>query len=204
MLTTAETENLYWNGPFQFKNMVRIRTPRDGSCFFHSIVKAYYKPYITGKIDGRYFDKKEFIKGLRKSLSIKLGTRVDPSTEEIHYDTLSRGQLKDFSLDVPEYTLINMQRELDSNRSVDNVYNEFISNELNKDIYILDFVNQDVYVTGNDADILYKGRKSIILLYLPGHYELVGIHTSKGIKTLFKPDHEFIKAIRERLNEKIR
>jgi len=204
MLTNSETENLVWKGPFQYKNMIRIRTPKDGSCFFHAIVRSYYKPYITGKIDGKPFGKKDFIKGLRKSLSVKLGTRIDPSNELTYYDTLSRGQLKEFAAGMEEYSLINMQKELDSDRSVDNVYNEFISNELNKDIYILDFVNQDVYVTGNDADILYKGRKSIVLLYLPGHYELVGIQTRKGIKTLFKPDSKFIIAIRERLNEKLR
>jgi len=67
----------------------------------------------------------------------------------------------------------------------------------------------DVYITGNDSDILYKKRPSIVLLYLPGHYELIGImeskidskNTGKTIKTLFEPNHQLIEAIRKRYNE---
>jgi len=198
MLKDSESENLSWSDSFIYPNMVRIRIPRDGSCFFHAITRAYFKPYITGVIDGKPFNKKDFIKGLRKSLSIKLG-KSDPKTGLRYYDTLSRGKLAEFAKSVPQYSLEEMQKELDSNQSVDNVYNEFISNEINKDIYILDMVSKDVYITGNDFDILYKERKSIVLLYLPGHYELVGIQTKKGIKTLFSPDHEFIKAIKDRM-----
>jgi hypothetical protein len=203
MLMNNETENLVWSSQgFNFPGMVRIRIPRDGSCFFHAITRAYFKPYITGIIDGKAFNRKEFIRGLRKSLSIKLG-KSDPKTGLRYYDSLSRGKLEDFAKSVPQYSLEEMQKELDSDRAVDNVYNEFISNEIDKDIYILDMVSKDVYITGNDFDILYKGRKSIVLLYLPGHYELVGIETRKGIKTLFSPDHEFIRAIRDRMNLKL-
>lgn len=198
-----ETENLVWsNQGFNFPGMVRVRIPRDGSCFFHAITRAYFKPYITGIIDGKSFNRKEFIRGLRKSLSIKL-SKVNSETGLRYYDSLSRGKLEDFAKSVPQYSLEEMQKELDSNQAVDNVYNEFISNEIDKDIYILDMVSKDVYITGNDFDILYKGRKSIVLLYLPGHYELVGIETRKGIKTLFSPDHEFIRAIRDRMNLKL-
>ena len=68
-------------------------------------------------------------------------------------------------------------KELDSDRPVDNAYNEFISDQLNKDIYILDAVTQDVYMTGSDDNVLYKDRPSIVLMYLPGHYELVGLYS---------------------------
>lgn len=202
-LTNSEYENLDWDEPFGYPDLVRIRTEPDGSCFFNAIAKSYFKPYITGKIDGKPFNRKDFIKKLRKDLSIKLGTRTDPSNPRspTHYEVLSRGQLQEFSKSVPVYTLENMQKELDSNRSVDNVYNEFISDQLDKDIYILDMVKRDVYITGYDDEILYKNRPSIVLLYLPGHYELVGLDNDGVVKTLFNPDHDLIRTIRARMRE---
>lgn len=198
----SETENLIWTENFVYPGMVRIRIPRDGNCFFHAVVRAYFKPYQTGVIDGKSFNKYKFIKNMRKSLAGKLGSYIDPYNKVSYYETLSRGKLKEFSLSVPEYSLENMQKELSSSVAVDNVYNEFISNEIDKDIYILDNITKDVYITGRDEDILYKERKSIVLLYSPGHYELVGIQSegNKGIKTLFNPKHDFIKAIKARIN----
>ena len=84
-------------------------------------------------------------------------------------------------------------------------------------------------MTGDDDDILYKNRESIVVLYRPGHYELVGIEdpitvsalriligtratarrirfvterrVSNHIATLFSPQHPFIRAIRQRMKE---
>ena len=43
-LVDHEYENLVWNGPFSYPNMVRIRVSLDGSCYFHAIAKAYFDP----------------------------------------------------------------------------------------------------------------------------------------------------------------
>jgi hypothetical protein len=187
---------LNWKKSFMYDNMVKINTPADGSCFFHAIAYACFIPYKTEKIDGIALNKSEFIKTLRKRLAEELSTKIDDNTT--HYDSLSRGQLGVFSEGVEKYSLENMKKELKSNGPVDNVYNEFISNILNKDIYILSSQTQDVYVTGNDFDILYKGRESIVLLFSPGHYDLIGLQEKDGIVTSFSPDHEFILAIRKR------
>jgi len=202
-LTNSEYENLDWKEPFGYEGLVRVRTPADGSCFFHAIAKSYFKPYILGKINNKPFDRNEFIKKLRKSLAVKLGSRIKPSDPRspTHYEVLSRGQLPEFAKSVPAYSLENMQRELNSTRAVDNVYNEFISDQLNKDIYILDAVKRDVYITGFDDEILYKNRPSIVILYIPGHYELVGLEENGSIKVLFEPDHDLIKTIRARMAE---
>ena len=112
--------------------------------------------------------------------------------------------MESFGEIVPQYSLNSMKDELASDRPVDNAYNEFISNILNKDIYILDVMKKDIYVTGKDLDILYKGRESIVLLYIPGHYELVGIRNNNNdIKTLFDSDHPFIQSIQTRMMELI-
>nr|QBK91553.1 MAG: uncharacterized protein LCPAC302_01730 [Pithovirus LCPAC302] len=200
-LINSEYERLDWKEPFGYNGMVRIRVLMDGSCFFHAVTKSYFGPYITGRIDDKPFDKKKFIRKLRKDLSIKLGSRVDPKdiNGKTYYETLSRGELNEISKSVPNYSLKNMQSELDSNRPIDNVYNEFISNVLNKDIYILDLVKRDVYITGDDDEILYKRRPSIVILYLPGHYELIGIKENDNIKTLFDPNDNFIQTIRLRM-----
>lgn len=199
-LVNTEYEDLKWKGPFQYDNLVRIRTPTDGSCFFHAIAKSYFKPYITNDLKTT---RQDFVKQLRRDLAVKLGSKVDPRNPEspLYYDLLSRGNLKDFSKTLPQYSLANIQEELNSDRPVDNVYNEFISDQLDKDIYILDMTKQDVYVTGSDDDILYKDRPSIVILYLPGHYELVGINDNGVIRTLFSHDHDLILAIRDRMNE---
>ena len=146
---------------------------------------------------------KRQIQNLRKDLSIKLGSKIDPTDPDspTYYDTLSRGELPNISKEIPRYSLANMQKELASNRPVDNVYNEFISNCLNKDIYILDGVKRDVYITGNDDEILYKNRESIVILYLPGHYELIGIIDDNNIHTLFDPEDDFIQRIKTRMQQ---
>ena len=69
------------------------------------------------------------------------------------------------------------------------------------DIYLLSLHKQDVYITGDDSDILYKGRQSIVVLTMPGHYELVGVHRDNGIQTLFRPRDPFILSIRQRMRE---
>lgn len=201
-LMDRETEPLNWK-TFNYPNMVRIRTIADGSCFFHAIAKAYYTPYQVGMLDGKAIDRQKLIKALRRDLAIKLGQPADPADPDgpTNYDLLSRGKLQEFAKGVPQYSLENMQKELSSTAPVSNSYNEYISNQLNKDIYLLDGETNDVMITGNDDDILYKDRDSIVILYIPGHYELVGIQTEDGIITHFRSTHPFIQAIRNRMAE---
>ena len=205
ILSDKPFERLNWdNENFNYKNMYRIRIIGDGSCFFHALAESYCKPYREG-INGKLkINKREFIRNLRKELSEKLKSKIDPldKNSPIFYDTLSRGKLREMSKDMPIYKLENMVKELDSNLPVDNKFNEFISNVLEKDIYILDLENKDVYITGDDDDILYKNRDSIVIGNLPGHYELIGIMKDNKIKTLFPYNHPFIEKIRLRMKEK--
>ena len=207
-LMDREFEKLQWDGWLKGFNLIRTRVPCDGSCAFHAIAKAYFKPYITGKsLEGGVFDRMEFIKNLRKDLSKKLALKVNPEDpkSKTYYQTLANGELESISKTMPEYSLENMQKELDSNTPISNYFNEFISDQLNIDIYILDAKKKDVYMTMSDLSLLYKNRQSVVILYMPGHYELIGLMQDQSyIETYFPPSHPFILKIRERMNSKVK
>jgi hypothetical protein len=176
-------------------DLVRVATPLDGSCMFHAIAKAYFKPYIMGKVGEGVFDRQEFVRNLRKDLALAL-----PAA----YSQLANGELEEISKTMPKYSLSSLQQELDSNSPVSNYFNEFISNQLNIDIYVLDAKTKDVYMFAADLKILYKNRKSVVILYLPGHYELIGLlHNSSTVETYFPPTHPLIQKIRERIDSKL-
>ena len=176
-------------------DLVRVATELDGNCYFHAIAKAYFKPYIMGKVGEGVFDRTEFVRNLRKDLSLAL-----PAV----YSKLANGELLEISKTVPKYSLQNLQKELDSNSPISNYFNEFISDSLNIDIYVLDAKTKDVYMFGADLKLLYKNRKSVVLLYLPGHYELIGLLKDQStVETYFSPTHPLIKKIRERIDSKL-
>ena len=189
-------------------SLVRIRTDMDGSCFFHALAKAYFKPYIVGKIDGESFNRKNFIKNLRKDLAKRLASKIDPEDpkSKTYYEALAQGELKKISKDMGNYSLKNMQKELSSSSTpVSNIYNEFISDQLELDIYILDANKKDVYMTGTEDNLLYKNRRSIVILYLPGHYELIGlVDEDNEVTTLFSPQSDFIQSIRKRMKKLVK
>lgn len=201
--------NLDWFGSyFSYEGMVSLETIGYGSCFFHGIVGAYFIPYQRKVLNGRPLNRRKFIENFRKDLARRLARPIDPedSSSPIYYDVLSRGNLKEFSREVPKYSLKNMQKHLVTNRYVDNVYVEFMSEVLNKDIYLLDYEAKDVYIFGNDMDLLYKNRDSIVLIVRHNieHYELVGIRDDDGkIVTLFDSNHSFILSIRKRYQSKV-
>jgi hypothetical protein len=192
------------NSKFKYPGMVRIRTIGDGSCYFHAILNSYFVPYRSERVNDQIVPRKETVKQFRATLAWQLEQPSDannPCSPRV-YDVLSRGELANMAEHVPNYSLVNLQRQLLSDEAVDNMYQELISNSIGMDIYILSAENLDVYITGDDDPILYKNRPSIVLLYIPGHYELVGIKKKDGqIPTLFSPESDFIRAIKKRTKE---
>lgn len=177
----------------EYQNLKLIHTIADGNCFFHAIVNAIDSDYC--KIDNNKKIKTVIEK--RKYLSEMLEKK--DKNNKIIYDNLSRGNLKQMSKFVDEYKLENMKKTLNSNSYVSNLYNEFISNILNIDIYILDKKTEDVYITGDDMNLLYKNRPSIVLLYDINHYSLVGVVETDTVLDFFQYDHPFIKCIKNRM-----
>jgi hypothetical protein len=200
------SQDLHWE-EYGFENfrLVAIDTVGDGNCFFHAICQAYFIPYRTGMSGGNILSKREIVRQLRYSLAQRLGEPVDPlnPTGKIYYELLSRGKLSEFGKEIPYYSFEEMKMRLEKSVAVGNEYNEFISDQLGKDIYLLDAETQDVYITGNDDELLYKQRPSIVILYSPGHYETIGLRVSDGsIQTYFSPSHPFIEFLRMRMEQK--
>ncbi len=186
---------------FNLPDMVIIEVPADGSCFFHAILLAIYRPYRLGYDNGYPINRSATARSLRDDLAKRLQEHhiIDDETTPLVYDTLSKGTLRENAKTLPQYTLESMQAELRSNSSVDFIYLEFISNELNKDIYIINLDTKDVYIM-TDIDIMYKNRDSIILAYSDNHFELIGVRTNNGdIDTLFAYNDVIITSIRQRI-----
>lgn len=192
-ISNNEFELLVWD-KFAFEGMVKIYTEGDGSCFFHAIISSFYTPYITGHVNTVPFNRKKYIRNLRYDLSKQLKN---------YYHKLSRGEFENLSKakGMESFSLEEMEKELNSNSPVDNRYNEFVSNILDKDIYLLDGEKKDIYITGKDDEILYKRRDSIVLLYKYPHYELVGVLRNGSIVTLFDYTDPFIIAVRARMKQ---
>lgn len=203
-LSSQMSEPLVWTGEeFSYENMVRLYTIADGSCFFHAVVNGFYLPYQTEKDDGEYLDRKEFIQNFRKDLAKRLGEPISKRDPTTPYQLISRGELSKMAeeMKMPEYRLENMQKELeDPNEWIWLLYLEYVSNQINKDIYILDAQKKDVYITGEE-DILHAGRDSIVILYLPDHFETVGLNVNGVVGTRFGTNSKFISRIRLRLKE---
>lgn len=198
------TKALNWKSyGFEDFNMLVIDTIGDGNCYFHALLNAFYIPYRTQSIGKETVNRRQLVSSLRNDLAKKLGQPINPLNPNgpTFYTQLSRGKMYEFGKEVSEYSFEEMRKRLKSSEAVGNEYNEFISDQLNKDIYILDADKKDVYITGNDDDLLYKDRSSIVLLYSPGHYELIGLRGSQNqIQTYFSPVNPFIQFLRSRMN----
>ncbi|MEO6066604.1 MAG: hypothetical protein ABIQ41_01330, partial [Gemmatimonadales bacterium] len=154
---------------------------------------------------GKPTTRKQIVKMLRKELAAKLGAKIsDDPDAPTHYDILNNGATKEFAQEVPEFSLRNMQNVLASDEWIGFGYLEFICNALNKDIYILEMARRDIYAS-YDLHLTIKGnRRSIVLYYIEGHYELVGLLLSDGsFGTHFDPDNKFIRFLYDRVQAKI-
>jgi hypothetical protein len=212
-LVRSEFELLNWSNEddsFSYENLVRIRTPLDGSCFFHAIAKAMFIPYRTGINKGYTVDRFEIIRNMRNELSLKLSAPIneeDP-TSPMFYDVIFNGELRELAKRNPEYTLENLQKRMASPANVTDlkqlsIFMELISSVFDLDIYLIDLVEHKVIGKDNLANIddLYADRPSIVIGYTPSHCELLGVRDDNIIKTKFHHDSAFINTIRTHIKE---
>jgi len=192
-----------WNNGFEQWPLVRFSTPMDGSCLFHAISNSFFSPYHTEMLQGKHVSRNKMVEALRHELAQKLALKIsDEPDAPTHYDTLNGGNTSAFAEAVPEFRLEYMQSQLDSHTPIGYGYMEFIGNALNKDIYILEAVRRDIYNT-DELRLTIKGdRNSIVLYYMNGHYELVGIQNSNGsFDTHFSPNHSLIRFLYNRVKQ---
>lgn len=191
-----------WKDGFDKWKLVRFSTPMDGSCLFHAIANSFFSPYHNEYLNDQKISRKEIIKSFRKELAQKLADKIDDDTSLTHYDILNNGNTSNFAETVQEFKLDYMQKQLDSDYPIGYGYMEYIGNVLNKDIYILEARRNDIYVT-DELKLTIKGdRCSIVLYYMDGHYELVGIENDDGtFHTYFKPSHSLIRFLYNKVRE---
>lgn len=192
---------LHWERFNEFQ-LVRFATPMDGNCLFHAIAYSFFVPYRTQTLVGVTTTRLEIVRKLRKKLSNLLSEPVNPPNKTTYYQTINRGTLPENSLSVPAFELKNMQAELDSNHALGFGYLDLIARALDKDIYILDAARQDIYA-GDETQLVCTGtRNSIVIYYMDGHYETLGVYGEDGqIVTHFLPTNPFIRALKARVNE---
>lgn len=171
--------------------LVRFSTPMDGNCLFHSIANSFFTPYWTEILNDKHMSRINQIKHLRTELSNRLPE---------YYDKINGGNMKIFAESVPEFKLEYMQQQLQSQVPIGYGYMEFIGDILDKDIYILEAARKDIYKTDELKYTIKGNRNSIILYYMDGHYELVGLHHADGtFTTHFDHNHSLIKFLRNKV-----
>lgn len=183
-----------------------IKVPPDGSCFFHAILRGFHKDYIIATTPK---ERTDLCRKLRTSTSESLEEK-NPITQLTEYDTIGNGYYRKFNeatkgVDGDMYSLEALQKELLSSSPVNHAYIEILGNHLILDIYLISTRSGDVYLTGTDSKLLFKNRRSIVILYSSGHYDIIGIKRDNAdqviFDTLFSPNHKFILAIKKRMLE---
>jgi hypothetical protein len=204
-LTSTAVEPLAWTGEFTYPGMVRLRTLPDPGSLLHAVFNAFFVPYRSNQFNhnSEPIGRKDMVNAYRGLLAKRLDEPIDPSNalSPCVYDCLARGKMKEFSDIIKEYHIEVMRSELnDTDFFLDDKYLELIANEVSKDIYILNALTEDVHVFDHaDVDMYYKGRPAVVVLFLPGHFELVGIRKPNGdVVTHFSPSSAFIEAIHAR------
>jgi hypothetical protein len=189
-----------WDNGFEAWNLVRFGTPRDQSCLFHAIANGYFAPYHNEIFNNEYKSRNEIVTMMRNELALKLSEPIN-ETQNV-YDILNNGNTALFSKAVPEFRMLYMQEQLNSQVPIGYGYMDLIGNCLNKDIYILEALRNDIYVTDELPYTIKGTRPSIILYYVNGHYELVGVQNADGtFTTHFDPEHSLIRFLYLRVQE---
>lgn len=184
-----------WDNGYEQWPLCRFATPMDGNCLFHAIANSFFSPYHKESLYERSMSRKEIVNTLRRELARRLSD-IDPQDSEgrTHYARLANGNTAIFAEAIPEFKLEAMQAQLASHAPIGYGYMEFICNALNKDVYILEAARRDVYIHDELPFCIKGNRKSIVVYYMNGHYELVGIRTADGsFDTHFEPNHSFIR-----------
>jgi len=173
-----------------------IDTPKDGSCLFHAICNAFYKPYRLEIIQGRKVSRSDIVALFRSELADMLSVVV-PGTDMIYYQYIGNGHIKDLGDTVDDYTLSGLQSWLKSSSNMGDEIVTYIEHVIGKNLLFLDTRTEDVYIRKSCET---NNNPCIIMFYDGGHYDLCGIKERDGsTSTHFAHDHPFVSHIMKRL-----
>lgn len=178
-----------WGNGFENWDTWMLLTEKDNHCFFHSLLLAISPDYIHHYENDNQLAMRRMAILWRKILAKELIRENKGITK---YHKMFQGNIFKISNEFREYSLEMMKKKLESEEWIDYVYFDFMSNEIDRDIFILDWENKSIYKT-LDENIRIKNRIAIILIYIDqSHYNLMAIKTPNGLKTEFEHDHAFI------------
>ena len=186
--TRSGTDDTYlplnFQQPFNGQ-LVRIATIGDGSCFFHAVLKAYYKPYADNP---SYSYRHQLVTSLRRDLATVLPL-INPDTGRTYYqdanngvwaEMAEHGRIDDLGNNV-DYSLRGMQRLFDSDRDVGDEVFGFVADMLGLDIYVIKLDSDDV----RPHIAIVKDRPAVVVGGNGHHYETVGVLHGDVIQTVF-------------------
>lgn len=142
-----------------------VEVPRDGHCFFHSILFCTQADYRFSSSQ----EKNNRVLSFRKFLSELIDSKP-PNSFLTYYDIINNGSTREFSNCVPEYSLKSMKETLNSNSPIGYGFFDFFSMVMNIDIYIINS-SGDLYKS-DEFNLSIKGNRECVLLhYTNGHYQ---------------------------------
>ena len=186
-------------------DVVRIATIGEGSCFFHSLLKAMDKTYQENQSLNFRLDRAQ---KLRRDLALTLTLEDPKNPGDINYKTAAkrsfwemwnnqreaklRGSLGTMGLEV-DYSLHGMIGLLNSYQFVGDEVYDYVSQLIKMNIYVMRLYTDNLYLHTTASNPANKS--SIVIAGNGGHYETIGLKTPNGIQTVFNNGHKFIKKI---------
>ena len=185
-----------------YKNLVRIATIGDGSCFIHAVLKGFYRGYQE---NNQAIYRLQVAAKIRRDLGVVLQLDNPAYPGHTYWETSARGSfprmvmqeindeelIRDLHVD---YSLSGLQRLFNSTSQLGDEVYTFISDALNVDIYVLRATTTDLYPhyhthrPGVD-------RNGVVIIGNTYHYEVLAVNTEQGFQTVFYPDDPFLKAL---------
>ncbi|MEO6066605.1 MAG: hypothetical protein ABIQ41_01335 [Gemmatimonadales bacterium] len=185
-----------------YPNLVRIATIGDGSCFIHSVMKAFYRDYQE---NNSALYRLELSAKLRRDLAYILGSENPRYPGRTFWETSGRGgfprmvtqQIQDEELvDVlkVDYSLAGLQRLFNSTSYLGDEVYTFVADALNVDIYVLRATKDDLYPHYHTRrpDV---PRNGIVIVGNTYHYEVLAVDTKDGFQTVFPQGDPFLDAL---------
>jgi len=177
--------------------LVKISSPGDGSCLFHSVLRAFNREYNESPSEHR----RALVRRVRDGLSEAL-TQINPLTKLTYYESMAHGHIASLGDTLADYSIVGLQRALRADISVGSEFMPLLAQLFEIDIYVIDMQHKDLYMFGVDDSEFHQDRRSIILAYTQikedGHYDVIGLNVSDTIYTLFDPQNFLIRALNAR------